>query len=256
MPFPTIMPRIFITAEPAVGSAVNVAGEDAHYLAHVLRLAPGDTFTVVTPAGREAEVRVSAISRGQVEGQVTALREPRPLPPVRIALYCALLKQKGFEWLLQKTTEVGAAEIYPLRTEHAVVQPREERLTAQVERWNKIVEAAGRQCESPTVPLVHAPRDFPDALRHWQAAGTPGLILELVVRDRPEAHLRQVLSGLRGTEALALFIGPEGGFSPAEYAAGTAAGLVPASLGTRVLRAETAATVATALCLYELAVSA
>jgi len=246
------MPRIFVAEEFALAAPVNVTGEDAHYICHVLRLALGQSFTVVTPAGREAEVRVEAISRGLVQGTVVSLAEPRPQPPVRVSLYVGLLKPKGFEWLLQKATEVGAAKIHPLLTEHAVVQPRAERLAAQVERWNKIAEAAGRQCQSPSVPVVHEPLDFAAGLRQWQAGGGPGLLFELIVRDRPEAHLRQVLRPLRGTETLALFLGPEGGFSPAEFAAGEAAGLAPASLGPRILRAETAAIVATALCLYEL----
>ncbi len=246
------MPRLFINHQPLEGAPLAVEGEDAHYLAHVLRLAPGDEFTAVAPGGLEAQVRLTALSRTRAEGVVVSLRPARPAPPVSLALYAALLKPKGFEWLLQKATEVGAAEIYPLLTAHSVIQPRAERVATQVERWNKIAEAAGRQCQSPSVPPVHAPREFSEALRHWQASGVPGLIFELAVRDAPEAHLRTVLAALRRTESLALFIGPEGGFSAPELAAGIEAGLRPASLGSRILRAETAAAVALALCLYEL----
>lgn len=246
------MPRLFLNHPIAENATLTVNGEDAHYLAHVLRLAPGDEFTAVTPTGEEARVRLTRLSRTQAEGLVVSMGPSRPAPAVRLILHAALLKPKGFEWLLQKATEVGAAEIYPLLTEHSVVQPRTERLATQVKRWNKIAEAAGRQCESPTVPTVHPPRTFAEALRHWQLTGLPGLIFELAVRDEPEAHLRRVLAELRGTESLALFLGPEGGFSVTEFAAGVEAGLRPASLGPRILRAETAATVALALCLYEL----
>ena len=253
------MTQLFLNHETHEGEPITLSGEDAHYLAHVLRRAPGDEFTVVTPAGLEAQVRITAISRTLVEGVVASLGPARPLPAAHVALYAALLKPKGWEWLLQKATEVGAAEIYPLLTEHSVVQPRSERLAAQVERWNKIAEAAGRQCQSPTVPVVHAPRELAEALRHWKAQtpqtgaqDMPGLIFELTVRDQPVAHLRSVLSGLDRPARLALFIGPEGGFSEAEFQSGLAAGLHAASLGPRVLRAETAATVAVALCLHEL----
>ena len=246
------MTHLFLHHETREGDQITLTGEAAHYLAHVLRRAPGDEFTAVTPAGLEAQVRITAISRSDVEGLVVSLGPARPGPAAHVALYAALLKPKGWEWLLQKATEVGAAEIYPLLTEHSVVQPRSERLAAQVERWNKIAEAAGRQCQSPTVPVVHAPRELSEALRHWEAQEMPGLIFELAVRDRPEAHLRVVLSGLAHPERLALFIGPEGGFSEAEFQAGVDAGLHAASLGPRVLRAETAATVAVALCLHEL----
>jgi 16S rRNA (uracil1498-N3)-methyltransferase len=246
------MTQLFLPHETRAGEPITLSGEDAHYLAHVLRRAPGDEFTVVTPAGLEAQVRITAISRTLVEGVVASLGPARPLPVAHVALYAALLKPKGWEWLLQKATEVGAAEIYPLLTAYSVVQPRSERLAAQVERWNKIAEAAGRQCQSPTVPVVHAPRELAEALRHWQAQEMPGLIFELTVRDQPEAHLRTVLSGLDRPARLALFIGPEGGFSEAAFESGPSAGLHAASLGPRILRAETAATVAVALCLHEL----
>lgn len=244
--------HLFLDHDVHENESVLFTGEEAHYLAHVLRRRPGDEFTVVTPAGQQAVIRLTVVSRTAVEGQVVALGEAPPLPAAHVALYAGLLKQKGFELLLQKTTEVGAAEIYPLLTEHTVVRPRPERLPAQVERWNKIAEAAGRQCQSPTVPVVHMPREFAEALRHWQAQDTPGLIFELTLRDEPAANLRRVLGELGKTDRLAVFIGPEGGFSPEELQTGLDAGLLPASLGSRILRAETAAVVAVALCLYEL----
>jgi 16S rRNA (uracil1498-N3)-methyltransferase len=222
-----------------------------HYLRDVLRLRVGGKFVAVLPGGAEGPARLEPV--GETLGaRLIELHPGAARPPVQVLLYAALLKHKGFELLLEKCTEVGAAEIVPVLTDRVVVEPRPERLAAQVERWNRITEAAGRQCQSPSVPPVREPLEWPAALAHWQAQGVPGIIFALPA-EGPLPPLREVLSDLRGADRLALFIGPEGDFTPAEVAAGLAAGLRPASLGDRVLRAETAAVVATALVVYDLA---
>lgn len=245
------MARIFVQEDYREGQVLRLGGEQAHYLRDVLRLSPGDEFVAVLPDGCEAQVTITNADAQGLEGQVLAVTPPSP-PPGRLLLYTALSKHKRFEWMLQKVTEVGTSEIFPLLTERAVVRPRAERLPSQVARWNKITEAAARQCESPSVPAVHSPTKFAEALQHWQAQQVPGLMFTPATREQPEAHLKQVLADLDRPPTLALFLGPEGGFSPAEIAAATAAGLQPVSLGPRILRAETAAVVAVALCLYEL----
>ena len=115
--------HLFLDHDVHENESVLLTGEEAHYLTHVLRRRPGDEFTVVTPTGQQAVIRLTVVSRTAVEGQVVALGEAPSLPAAHVALYAGLLKQKGFELLLQKTTEVGAAEIYPLLTEHTVVRP-------------------------------------------------------------------------------------------------------------------------------------
>jgi 16S rRNA (uracil1498-N3)-methyltransferase len=241
------MTRIFVGQPYAVGDLIPLEPAQVHYLRDVLRLREGEAFLAVLPDGREAEARLEG------EGaRVTRIGPGKPQPPARVLLYAALTKHRRFEWMIEKVTEVGAAEILPMVTEHAVVRPREERLAAQVERWNKLAEAAGRQCHSPTVPPVAKPLEFPAALAHWQAQAIPGIIFTLPTPEEPPA-LKRVLADLGETPAVALFIGPEGDFSPAEVRQAVAAGLHPASLGPRVLRAETAAVVAAALCLYEIA---
>ncbi len=240
------MTRILVEQDYAVGDLIPLQEPERHYLRHVVRLRDGDAFLAILPDGREAEARLE--SEG---GRVVDLRPGRPRPKVPVLLYAALTKHKRFEWMIEKVTEVGAAEILPVVTERAVVRPCPERQAAQRARWHQIAQAAGRQCHSPYVPLVQPPLPFPIALRQWQNRGIPGIIFTLPGLEEPPP-LRQVLSELGEAPALALFVGPEGDFSPREVQQALAAGLRPASLGSRVLRAETAAVVATAICLYEL----
>lgn len=242
--------RLFLNRTPALGDLIPLNAAQSHYLRDVLRLRAGGAFTAVLPDGTEAEARLEA-DGDSLGGRILALRAGRPRLPVRFLLYAALAKRPAFEWMLEKTTEVGVAEILPVLAERSVVRPRPDRLPSQIERWQKIVEAAAAQSRSPSVPLVHLPLTFEAALAHWQAQGIPGIIFGLPAEWEP-APLRIVLAGLAPAPNLAVFIGPEGDFSPREFAAATAAGLRPASLGPRVLRAETAAVVAVALCLHDL----
>lgn len=240
------MTRIYVQQSYAPGGLILLDRAQRHYLCNVLRMRPGDSLVAVLPDGREALARLEAAG-----ARVVQVQPGQPPPRVRILLYAALTKHKRFEWMIEKVTEVGAAEILPVLTSRAVVRPRAERLPAQIARWNDIAEQAGRQCHSPSVPPVTAPLGFPEALAHWQAQGIPGIIFVLPAPPAPPP-LRQVLSDLGEVPAVALFVGPEGDFSPAEVQQALTAGLRPASLGPRVLRAETAALVGTAICLYEL----
>ena len=185
-------------------------------------------------------------------GQVTTLQAAASALAVRLSLYAALLKREAFEWLIQKTTEVGVAEIVPVLTERSVVRPRADRLAAQVGRWNKLAQAAGAQCHAPRVPPVREPLAWEEALARWQGQGCAGLVFTIPGRGEPAAELSGLLTDLPPGDELALFLGPEGDFAPREVEQARAAGLRPAGLGHRILRAETAAVVATALCLYEL----
>ena len=240
------MTRLFVSQNYAPGDVIPLEAAQRHYLRDVLRLREGARLTAVMPDATEAEAWLEG------EGaRIERIGPPCSGPAVHVVLYAALTKHKSFEWMIEKTTEVGVAEIVPVVTERSVIRPREDRLAMQVDRWQKIAEAAGRQCQSPTVPAVQPPVSFGEALAHWRGQGWPGVIFALPAPEEAPG-LKRVLADLRGERRLGLFIGPEGDFSPAEVAQARAAGLRPASLGARVLRAETAAVVAVALCLYEL----
>jgi 16S rRNA (uracil1498-N3)-methyltransferase len=149
-------------------------------------------------------------------------------------LVAALVKHDKMDWIVEKTTELGVVRIAPVVTRFTVARGD------HVERWRRVALAAAKQCGRTRIPTVDAPRAFDVALRDdW-----PGLRL-LAWED--EAAVR--LADVPGTpRAVTMVVGPEGGFEDAEVAAGRAAGFATVTLGRRVLRAETAAVVATALC--------
>ena len=171
---------------------------------------------------------------------------PGAEPTLAVTLYAAPLKGDHFAYSLQKATEIGAAAFVPILTARTVAN---EASATKLERWRRIAREAAEQSGRGMIPPVAAPRPFAEACRDAVAAG-PALIpweeeraggLRAALASRAAAHGRPARLGL--------FIGPEGGFTASEVAAARDVGIIPVTLGRRILRAETAAAVATTLAL-------
>lgn len=238
--------RVFVPAGTVANGLATVTGEPVHYLTRVMRLGPGDAIVLLEGDGLAHEARITAAEKTRIEAEVVA-SSPVYVPPVRVTLYQALPKADKLDWILQKATELGVARIVPLAAERSVVQIEAAKVASKLERWGKIVQEAAEQCERGEVPIVEAPLK-PAAVRLGEGE------LGVVLAERVDARgLPAVLAG-EPPASLSLFVGPEGGWSPAELAAFEAAGIIPATLGPRILRAETAAVAALTLAMarYEL----
>ncbi len=239
------MNRFFVEPEIlAAGPEIALAGELAHQLSRVLRLGPGARIILLDGQGAEYEVELTAFGRqgkGEtVTGRILAKHSAGGEPKLRVTLYQALLKGEKFDYVLQKGTEVGVAAFVPILTERVIGQ------SARPERWRKIIREAAEQSRRGLLPkLVDTPLAFSQALD--QLKNRPQTAL-MAWEEEPEYNLHQLPPNV--TE-LALFIGPEGGFSSAEAEQARAAGVQTITLGPRILRAETAGPIATALALYQ-----
>ena len=223
--------RLVVEPERLLTGLLVLTPDEAHYLRRVRRLGAGDAVEVRDGAGRRCPATL--------EG-ATALRlgewERLP-PPPGTAVHLAFAPPRGqrADLLLEKATELGAAAFHPIVAERSV-----RRDEGAVERYERLVRAAARQCGTAYTPLVHPAQ----SLGAFLAAPPEGL--RLVASPDAAAALRDVLPAA-APEAAVVLTGPEGGFSRAELAAATAAGFVPFRLGDLVLRAETAPLVALTL---------
>jgi 16S rRNA (uracil1498-N3)-methyltransferase len=229
------------------GATVDLPLDVVHQAGHVLRLRPGDRVILLDGAGREAEVVLTTFSRKQIGGQVLDCRPAPPPPSPHVTLYQAVLKGDHFAWVLQKATELGVGAIVPVVTERTVVPFDEAAEVTKHARWERIVREAAEQSRRGTLPTLHAPLRWSDACRAMTRTEAVLLPWEEATTPLPAA-----LAPIRAAAHVALAIGPEGGFSPAEMAVARAAGLTPVSLGPRILRAETAALACCALLLLPL----
>jgi 16S rRNA (uracil1498-N3)-methyltransferase len=165
-----------------------------------------------------------------------------------ITLLQSLPKGRKFEWILQKGTELGVTDFWPLLTQHTVTRPNERSLRSKLARWRRIVTEAAEQSRRAIVPQVHPPRTLHEACGPI-APGTLALLLTVHAEAVP---LREALGAADAPCALRLYVGPEGGFSTVEVEMAREAGIVLVSLGSRILRAETAPIAALSAILYDL----
>ncbi len=233
--------RFFVPPERIRGRLVEFDPAQAHQLRDVLRLKPGEAVVIFDNSGWEFDVVLEGIDREGATGRVERRRLVETEPKVKVTIYQALLKGSRFDWLLQKATEVGAVGFVPMVTARCVAEPPDPTARGKFERWRRIVVEAAEQSRRGKVPKIHEPINFEEACRSVQE------LAFIPYEGRGVQPLRAALdeaTGLRRPYSVALFVGPEGGFTPEEVELARRRNIVPVSLGPRILRAETAALVA------------
>ena len=231
------MVRLFVSPEKLQGARATIDEAAHRHLIKVLRLAPGAAIQVFDGAGTVIEARIESVGKSSVEITLgERFQVPRPL--CAITLLQSLPRGERMDFVVQKTTELGVKRIVPVLTEYGMVKPPANRSR----RWQTIAEEAARQCGRADVPEILDCLALAPALALFGGKEGARFVLWEGERTRP---FRAALA--TGPREVALLVGPEGGFSHAEVAAASEAGFVPVSIGSRILRAETAAMVAVAL---------
>jgi 16S rRNA (uracil1498-N3)-methyltransferase len=249
------MHRFFVPPSWIDGNEVRISGPQAFQIDRVLRMKAGDSIIVLDNSGWEIETELFEVSAKLVRGLVRHRRLSSGEPRTKISLYQSVPKSKRFELVLQKGTELGVVEFVPMVSERCIISDLED-VEKRRDRWESIIQEAAEQSHRGRKPAVRRATFFPQACE--QARQTNGLSLILwPVEDR--RTLRELLRNpppnrTRGWPpfTINLFIGPEGGFTNGEVALARRYGLLPLTLGPRILRTETAGIVATAALLYEL----
>lgn len=238
------MHRFFVPEISEAEGEVQVKGEQAHQICHVLRLKPGDHILLVDNTGWEYEVEIAHLSGAMVQAKVIKKNLCATEPAVKITLFQALLKTDKFEFVLQKGVELGVSNFVPFVSERCVIKnPGENR----VARWEKIVREAAEQSRRAILPNLHHVLPFKEACE--LARGKPSILLwEEERRMGLSAFLRSPL--FQDSHGINLFVGPEGGFPATEVTYAESSGIVPVGLGCRILRAETAGLAAVSAILY------
>jgi 16S rRNA (uracil1498-N3)-methyltransferase len=225
-------PRLYVELE-LDGTSVALDESEAHYLGHVLRLAPGRRLVVFNGRGTEREARVDSLQRRGAVLALAAVLAPLPESPLDLTLLQALPKSDAMDLIVQKATELGVRSLWPVYTEFSVVKLDAERSERRLDHWRKIARSACEQCGRHTPPRIEPPRQLAAALEALPAA-------KKRVALEPSAQ-RNLGEQLPAPDGMVVAVGPEGGFGAADWRRLDAAQFTRASLGPRVLRAETAA---------------
>jgi 16S rRNA (uracil1498-N3)-methyltransferase len=227
------------------GDTATIEGETAHHLGRVLRAQQGQLYELSD--GHHVRLgRIEKVTRDHVE--FVLLEEiPAHEPAIDITLLLSVVKFDAFEWSIEKATELGVSTILPLaaaRSEKALLAAAGKR----AERWQKILAEASQQSRRVRMPVLQSVSQPAQAF-----TGHADATVKIVLSERPDAPaLRQVLHTESGCAQAVLAIGPEGGWTDAEFAAAQASGFREASLGKLILRAETAVLAALASMNYAL----
>ena len=231
---PKSAPRLFVEQVLADGAQLSLDGPQAHYLARVMRIAPGDGVILCDNATGEWAARVIEAGKRDVMLQVETQLRPREAVP-DFTLCAALLKKDRFDLVLEKACELGVARIQPVLTRRCVADK------LNLERATAILTEAAEQCARTALPELLAPVKLDALLKDWDASRA--LFFADENGGDPAAAAFAATPG-----SAALLTGPEGGFDEAERNAIRALPAARAiTLGPRILRGETAAIAATAL---------
>ncbi len=228
------MPRFFI--EPVDGDTAVITGADAHHLARVLRVRTGEKLTLCDGNGTDYFGEVSSVSSDAVEVCITERRPTVAEATIAVTLYQGLPKSEKMDFILQKAVELGAVRVVPVSTARSIVRLKGDEAAKKQARWQKIAAEAAGQSGRGIIPSVGEVLSFSKALEQlkgehavvcYEGGGVP---LSNTVNEQ--------------TASISVFIGPEGGFDPAEMEQLRQIGVQPVTLGNRILRCETAPIVA------------
>jgi 16S rRNA (uracil1498-N3)-methyltransferase len=242
------MNRFFVNPDQISRNEVVFPPDIVHQIRHVLRMKDGEHAVVLDDRGHMYVVSMKLTpGHDRVSAEILSMREVDSEPKTRISLCFGLTGREKVEWILQKGTEIGVSSFYPFISSRTLVQSVT--LSAKKrERWEKIIREAAEQSNRGKLPVLYPPCIFKSCLDRvkqtnqlcliaWEEAESGHVDLDALVR--------RFAGG-----SIALFVGPEGGFSQYDVEIAKALGYHVVSLGKRILRMETAAIVFPAVVLH------
>ncbi len=242
------MNRFFLSPSAIHGQEIQFPVDIAHQIRRVLRLREEDCVLVLDNTGMAYKVSLQFLGDRDVQGKILNKIPMDSEPTIQLSLYIGLTQREKFEWILQKGTEVGVSRFVPFTSERSLIQ-KNEIAEKKGQRWQKIIQEAAEQSHRGRIPMLETALSFNAAVEQAVADHETCLI---PWEEEQALSLRSVLTQANSVTRIALMIGPEGGFSPAEVQLAKECGMFPVTLGKRILRMETAAVAAAAMIMYHL----
>lgn len=236
------MPRFFVSE---LSPLTVITGDDARHISRSLRMTAGETLTLCDGASNEAEGVIESLSADAVSVRLGQTRVSAAEPKTKITLYIAFPKGDKAELIVQKSVELGVSEIVFLLTSRCISRPKPNDAEKKISRLQKIADEAAKQCGRGILPPVRGILSFEAALAEMSGFDSAFTLYE------GECPAMRASLPERGKK-IALLTGSEGGFSAEEIARAKSAGVLPVSLGKRILRCETAPIAALSAVMFSL----
>ncbi|MCK8826973.1 16S rRNA (uracil(1498)-N(3))-methyltransferase [Natroniella acetigena] len=240
------MHHFFVEPSAMTDGQVTITGQDVRHITRSLRLDSGDKISVADGAGKKYIVELTELTEQFVKGKVQQDFVADVEPATKVTLVQGLPKSKKMDLIAQKTTELGIEQIIPVETERSIVKLKPSKAKRRQKRWQKIAKEAAKQSGRAKIPEVKELTDFEEML-----SLAVEYDLALIPWEEEEASLKEVIVGNNKVEQVMIVIGPEGGFSKQEVERAKEAGIKSVSLGSRILRTETAGLATLSMLLYQ-----
>lgn len=244
------MYQFFVSPDQIHEHIVTITGADVNHIKNVLRMKPGEEIAISNGVdNKEYRCSIERLEKEQILCRLLFVKEDGLELPARIFLFQGLPKADKMEWIIQKAVELGVYEVIPVATKRAVVKLDEKKAGAKVTRWNAIAQAAAKQSKRCIIPQVTECMNFKQAVEYAKDMSVKLIPYEL---SEGMEETRHQIEAIQPGQDVAVFIGPEGGFAEEEIALAQESGVVPITLGKRILRTETAGMTVLAWLMYQL----
>jgi len=241
------MPRFFVKPENILSDSIIIDGDDVKHIKNVLRLRCNDIITLCDGMGTDFIARIEKFESNLIYADIIDRRNNTTEPPIEVVLFQGIPKSDKMDLIVQKSVELGVTRIVPVITDRTVVILRTEKdKESKASRWQRIAMEAAKQSNRGIIPIVDLPLDFNRALEFSRK-----MQLGIIPYEKENVKsLRGVLKEYNA-KSIAVFIGPEGGFSQNEVDEAVSAGMISVTLGPRILRTETAGIAVLSAVMYE-----
>ena len=237
------MANFYITKDMINGASVIITGDEEAHISRVLRMKKGDEVTLCDGEGMFYDAVLECFDAKSVTARITKKYCAPTEPKVRITIYQGVPKNPKLETIVQKATEIGVAKIVPVDSVRTVAKLDKPQ---KLERLRRIAYEAAKQSKRGILPQVGEVLSFEEAIQEAKKADVAIIPYE----EEKECSIKKALQGKK-PETIAIMIGPEGGFEKSEVEFAVKNSITPVTLGTRILRTETAGVIVSGIALYE-----
>lgn len=244
------MYQFFVEPSQIRGDHAVILGKDVNHIRNVLRMRQGEEIALRNGADSNRYLcSIERLSETEIYCKVCGTEKSSVELPSRVTLFQGLPKGDKMEMIIQKAVELGVYEIVPVVCRRTIVKLDEKKERLKMARWQGIAEAAAKQSKREIIPQIKNVMGFREAASYSRCAGVRVIPYELWEgMDRT----REILGGLKPSRDVAVFIGPEGGFTEEEIQYAMQEGIQPVTLGRRILRTETAGLAVLSIIMYHL----
>ena len=243
------MNRFFGKSENIFSDYIIIDGADVNHIKNVLRMKTGEEVMVSGGNNTDYHCRISEISDDEIRLSIVERLESDKELPARIHIFQGLPKSDKMELIIQKCVDLCVYEIIPVSMKRCVVKLDDKKASSKIARWQAISESAAKQSGRSIIPCVRNVMSYKEALNY--AFTMDYTIVPYELAEGMEAT-KAALANIKPGMDVAVFIGPEGGFDVSEIAEAGEKGMVPISLGKRILRTETAGLAVMSIIMYHL----